>query len=323
MIYSFSELRKNNKKDYAGFAKIKIAVLADSSSQFLCQALRGYGYTQSVDFTIWEADYDQIFQTAIDEASPLYKMQPDYVLIFESSRKLLPKFYKQSPDYKSNFADTHIQTVSQIITTINSRIKTSIIYINLAEINDGIFGNFSNKIASSFVYQIRLLNVKLMELAQQQKNFNICDLASLQNSYGNAMMYDEKVYINTDNFLALDFLPFVAKNITDIILSYAGRFKKCLILDLDNTTWGGIIGDDGIEGIEIGDLGIGKAFTKFQQWVLQLKQRGIILAVCSKNTASIAREPFEKHPDMQLKLSDIALFVANWNNKVDNISKAY
>src|ERR1043166_4800933 len=84
--------------------------------------------------------------------------------------------------------------------------------------------------------------------------------------------------------------------------------KKCVILDLDNTTWGGIIGDDGLENIQIGDLGTGKAFTALQTWAKQLKERGIIIAVSSKNTESIAKEPFEKHPDMVLRLEDIAVF---------------
>ena len=88
---------------------------------------------------------------------------------------------------------------------------------------------------------------------------------------------------------------------------------------MDNTLWGGIIGDDGLENIQIGDLGIGKAFTELQLWIKQLQKRGIILAVCSKNTESIAKEPFEKHPEMKLRLDDIAVFVANWENKVDNI----
>ncbi|MDR2847913.1 MAG: HAD-IIIC family phosphatase, partial [Bacteroidales bacterium] len=85
--------------------------------------------------------------------------------------------------------------------------------------------------------------------------------------------------------------------------------------------WGGVIGDDGMENIQIGQLGIGKAFTEFQYWIKKLQQRGIIVAVCSKNTEAIAKEPFEKHPDMVLKLSDIAVFVANWENKADNIRK--
>jgi FkbH-like protein len=88
---------------------------------------------------------------------------------------------------------------------------------------------------------------------------------------------------------------------------------------LDNTLWGGIIGDDGMDGIQIGNLGIGEVFTKLQDWFKQLKQRGIILAVCSKNEEAAAREPFEKHPDMVLRMDDIAVFVANWDNKADNI----
>jgi FkbH-like protein len=91
------------------------------------------------------------------------------------------------------------------------------------------------------------------------------------------------------------------------------------VLDLDNTLWGGVIGDDGLEKIEIGMLGIGRAFTDLQYWVLKLRQRGVLLAVCSKNTESVARQPFDSHPDMVLSLEDIAVFKANWDNKADNI----
>jgi FkbH-like protein len=119
--------------------------------------------------------------------------------------------------------------------------------------------------------------------------------------------------------LSIDILPEVAAKTVDLIGAMYGKFRKCVILDLDNTLWGGVIGDDGVENIQIGSLGIGKAFTEFQYWIKKLKNRGIILAVCSKNTESVAKEPFEKHPDMVLKLEDIAVFVANWENKADNI----
>jgi FkbH-like protein len=121
--------------------------------------------------------------------------------------------------------------------------------------------------------------------------------------------------------VSIDALPCFAQSVVQIISAFQGTFKKCVILDLDNTVWGGVIGDDGLENIQIGQLGIGKAFTEFQYWIKKLQQRGIIVAVCSKNTESIAKEPFEKHPDMVLKLADIAVFVANWENKADNIRK--
>lgn len=315
----FSQLRKNLKKDFSDFPVLKVALLADSASQFFNQALRGFGYTQGLNLEIWEADYDQIYQTVIDEKSYLYSQSPDFVIIYQSSQKLLSDFYKKKLSDKQSFSTSHQQFIEQLTTLINSRLKCNIVFLNYPEINDSVFGNYTNKTAASFLYQLRLMNINLMKLAMSVKNVNICDLSAIQNFIGSNTLKSDKMYVAADSILSLEALPIVAKNINDIILAYQGKFKKCLILDLDNTLWGGIIGDDGIEGIQIGDLGIGKAFTKFQQWIKQLKERGIILAVCSKNTEHIAKEPFEKHPDMELRLEDIAVFVANWNNKADNI----
>ena len=119
--------------------------------------------------------------------------------------------------------------------------------------------------------------------------------------------------------ISLNALPEVAKKVIDIINAVRGEIKKCIICDLDNTLWGGVIGDDGIEGIQIGELGIGPAFEQFQRYLLLLKERGIILAVCSKNNEDIAKSPFIKHPEMVLKLDDFAVFVANWEDKATNI----
>ena len=167
----------------------------------------------------------------------------------------------------------------------------------------------------------RKLNYLLAELALEKSNLFIADLCAIQNKFGRDFMFSPNVYINTEMVLSLDILPVVAENMVGIISSIEGKFKKCLILDLDNTTWGGIIGDDGLEKIQIGSLGIGKAFSEFQHWVKALQRRGIIIAVCSKNDEDKAKEPFEKHPDMVLKLEDISVFVANWENKADNIRK--
>ncbi len=104
------------------------------------------------------------------------------------------------------------------------------------------------------------------------------------------------------------------------VAAIQGRSFKCLVLDLDNTLWGGVIGDDGLEGIQIGQGSpLGEAYVAFQDYARELSRRGVILAVCSKNDEANAIEPFEKHPDMVLKFGDIASFVANWSNKADNI----
>ena len=158
-----------------------------------------------------------------------------------------------------------------------------------------------------------------MNFAGRNSNFFLCDISSVHNNVGKLNFFQPSVYINTEMVLNIDVLPLIAEKTVAIISALNGKFKKCVILDLDNTTWGGIIGDDGLENIQIGSLGIGKAFSEFQYWIKKLKNRGIIVAVCSKNTESVAREPFEKHPDMVLRIDDIAVFVANWENKADNI----
>lgn len=319
MIAGFSELKKNLKKDFSGMPEIRMAVLADSASQLFSQAIKGYGFTKQLQINVWEAEYDRIYESVMDESSNLYSFKPEFVVIFQSSRKLLSRFNKKNEDGKRNFAANQLEQFEQLNATINSRLTCKIIYLNFAEINDQVFGNFGNKTVHSFIYQLRKINFELMQLSAQTANMNIADLSTLQNQYGQAVLTSDRLYINADNVLNIDALGYVAKMITDIILAYTGKFKKCLILDLDNTLWGGIIGDDGIENIQIGDLGIGKAFTEFQLWIKQLQQRGIILTVCSKNTEHIAKEPFEKHPDMILRTDDIAVFVANWENKVNNI----
>ena len=316
LIKDFLTLKKNLKKDFSGMPEIKIAIVGDFATQFLNQALRGYGYDLNYNFKIYEADYNQIDAQIMDASSELYQFKPDFVLIFQSIQKLHKQYIKSQ---YSKFADTIIKDLDSYCNSINDQLNTQILYVNFPEINDGVFGNFGNKLNQSFIYQTRKVNFELMNQSIVKKNLHIIDYSLLNTNYGKSNMFDPKMYYSADMVLSIDALPVLAKNISDTIASIKGKFKKCLIIDLDNTMWGGIIGDDGIENIQIGDLGIGKAFTELQWWFKQLKQRGIILAICSKNNEHTAKEPFEKHPDMVLKLDDIAVFVANWNNKADNI----
>jgi FkbH-like protein len=317
--FSFQFLKKNLTKDFSGFPTIKIAVLGDSATQMYVQAIKGYGYENGINFDIYEADYDQIELQVFNISSDLYKFKPEYVIIFFSSKKIIKKFWSLNVSEKSDFANRQMKNIENIYHSITNTIGSKIIFFNFQEINDTVFGNFSNKTTVSFVYQLRKMNFEMMNFANKYNNFFILDIDILQAYYGNNFITDNKIYVNTELLLSIDFLPIIAKNTIDIINAIIGKFKKCLILDLDNTIWGGIIGDDGIENIKIGDLGIGKVFSEIQLWIKQLKERGIILAICSKNDEEVAKEPFKKHPDMVLRLDDISVFIANWNNKADNI----
>ena len=315
----FSQLKKNLKNNFENLKSVKVALLGDTATQLLKQALRGTGYDAGLDLQIWEADFGQIERQVFDTASELYTYQPDIVVIFQSTHKLLGKYNKLQPDQYSNLAEDQLQLINNIYTTITAALTTKVIIYNYPEIDDSVFGNYANKTEQAFLFQLRKLNYQLMVYATQNPDIYLCDISSIQNQVGKAFMFQPSVYISTEMVISIDALPLIASRTIDIISALYSNFKKCLILDLDNTLWGGIIGDDGIENIQIGSLGIGKAFTEFQYWIKKLKNRGIILAVCSKNTEAVAKEAFEKHPDMVLKLADIAAFKINWENKVDNI----
>jgi FkbH-like protein len=139
---------------------------------------------------------------------------------------------------------------------------------------------------------------------------------------GRRHWFDDRLWDLAKAFCALDHMPVLAQNMVDIALATRGRVAKCVVLDLDNTLWGGVIGDDGVDGIVLNAHGDGEAFYRLQIYLKELLQRGILLAVCSKNEMSNALLPFEKHPDMVLKRSDITVFLANWSDKAENIRKA-
>lgn len=319
MTKDFSQLKKNLKADLSGLPKVKLALVGDTATQLLVTAIRGMGIECGYNLEVFEAEYNQVERQFFDTSSDLYQFDADFIVLFLSTHKLCEHHSLLPANEQANLARERVAFIESIchIPALESK---KIICFNFPEIDDAIFGNYANKVRSSFPFQVRQLNYELMELAARTPNLNICDIASIQNKLGRDMMFAPNIYISTEMVLSLDSLPFIAERVMDIVYAVNGHFKKCLIIDLDNTIWGGVIGDDGLEGIQLGHgLGIGKAFTEFQMWIKKLKQRGIIICVVSKNNEETAKEPFEKHPDMVLKLNDIAVFIANWETKVDNI----
>jgi FkbH-like protein len=315
---NFARLKKNLKADSTSLSPVRLAILGDAPTQFLRQAIQGYGVEVGIGFDIFEGEYDQIERQILDPGSDLYAHRSRFVLIFQSTQKLHAKFVRTSPAERSHFASDHVVRVRELLRHLHS-LEARVIWCNFTEPTSDVFGNFANKTSASFTAQVRTLNVELMQVARDTKALFICDLASLQNEIGRERAFSPRTFVNTGMVFDLEaWVPF-AKRVTDIVASLTGSPRKALVLDLDNTIWGGVIGDDGLGGIEIGDLGVGRAFTEVQLWAKELRERGIIIAICSKNDEAIAREPFEKHPDMILGSSDVAMFVANWENKVDNI----
>lgn len=316
-VLSFVELRKKCKQKITGAIPLSLFIMSDASTQHLATAIQGTAIMNNIFLDVVNADYNQIEALTLDGNSELYNSNPEYVLLYMCTEKLYDNFCMC--DDKSRFAEKTMDVITRYWTRISDNIKTKIIQFTFVENDDNIYGNYGFKQPQSFIFQLKKLNYLLAKQSSEEKNVFLIDLNRIVTSMGIDRFRDTKLYYTAKIPIALNALPEVAANVIDVIMAIQGKVRKCIILDLDNTIWGGVVGDDGIEGIQIGDLGIGRAFSEFQMWLKELKKRGIILCICSKNNEETAKLPFEKHPEMVLRLDDISVFVANWDDKVSNI----
>lgn len=318
-IFSFRELQKKAKNTTNNVTEIKVAVLGNHTTNFFVKALENQLKVIGFNPSMYESDYDQIDITLIDGESELYKFNPEIIVVFESVLKLKDKFYSvKDNESRSNFYNTEKDIIQNRVSNIRANgLDAKIVYFTYELIDDELYGNLFSKIPHSFYNNLWQLNNELIDFSRNEPDFYVFDI----NKYlkGTESYRDYTALINSDLHYSIDTFAKLSHFLAQFFNAFKGHFKKCLILDLDNTTWGGIIGDDGLENIQVGSLGIGKAFTKLQKWAKHLKERGVILAICSKNTEEVAKEPFEKHSEMVLRLEDISIFVANWENKADNI----
>lgn len=318
---TFMQLKKLSRKAPSQHPQYKIAVMGDCATQHLAAALRGYGVYAGLGLSVFDADYNQIDAQILDPGSELYAFGPNAVLIQMCTEKLYEAFCSTPLDRRTAFAGDTFDRIRHTWQRINAHAQVTIFQCNFPLMDDGCFGQYGNKAPDSFLFQQRKLNYLLMQGCQEVKNVYIIDLDAIQAACGRENFSDPKLYYIAKMPISVDALPAVAKSVVDMVQALRGAVKKCVVLDLDNTLWGGVIGDDGLSGIQIGELGTGHAFSDFQAWLKELKKRGMLLAVCSKNNEAAAKEPFEKHPEMVLRLEDFSMFVANWEDKASNIRR--
>jgi FkbH-like protein len=317
----YSVLTKKAKRLVPGHGdKLKLALLADVSTQHLIPVLRVLFADAGIEVETYEADYDTIQLQAYNPDSQLYSFQPQIVVILQSLMKLKGKFY-DFPGDRSTFSRVQADSIEGLWGIIQSRSQASIIQSNFAVPYERPFGNFGRKVTGNLQDAVRELNRELGLRAKLQPGVFINDIDHIAAWVGGRHFLDERLWGLARSLCAHEFLPDVAQNIVDIALASIGRAVKCVVLDLDNTLWGGVVGDDGLEGIGLGDLDEGGAFRSFQQYLRELSRRGIMLAVCSKNNETLARQVFQEHPGMVLKEEHIAVFVANWEDKATNIRR--
>ena len=227
--------------------KIRVALLGDTATQLLVTAIKGDAMDRGYSLDLYEGESNQVERQVMDPTSDFYQFDAEISIIFQSTHKL-GEYHSSLPVAKQELlAEERLSFIASLCESPSFANK-KLIYFNYPEIEDTVFGSYANKVEFSFSYQVRKLNYELMNLSRQYPNLFICDIAGLQNMLGRQFMFAPNVYMTTEMVLSVNAIPYVASRVVDIIAAIKGQFKKCLILDLDNTVWGGVIGDDGLEG---------------------------------------------------------------------------
>ena len=297
---------------------LKVAVLADCAVQQLTALLKVLAARNGVALEVYEGGYDSIDLEILNPDSGLYAFGPQFAIVLVSGEKLKSRMYDSAD--RTTFAADTVGRIANLWSAFGAQSRATIVQSNFVLPSERAFGNYELKVADSVGAIFTEINYRLAIQARSVKNVLLNDVDFLAASIGRSQWLDLRLWNMAKVPCRLDHLPRLAQSLLDTLLAATGVvLSKCVVLDLDNTLWGGVIGDDGLEGIALGDFDEGEAFVGFQKFIRELKRRGIILAVVSKNEHANAILPFRDHPHMVLKEDDISAFVANWDNKADNI----
>jgi FkbH-like protein len=263
--------------------------------------------------------YDQFLQDALMPQSAINQARPDAVLLALDHRGLSIIPAPGDIDAAQQTADAAVGLLDAIRAAIRLNSGAPCIVQTLAPPPEGLFGSLDCALPGTARHLIDNVNRSIIRSLRQSEDL-LLDVAGIAGTVGLAEWHSPGLWNLAKLPFADCFVPLYADHVARIIGAMRGKSRRALILDLDNTVWGGVIGDDGLEGIKIaqGDA-TGEAHLSVQRLALALRARGVVLAVSSKNTDSVARQPFTDHPDMLLKESHIAVFQANWDDKASNI----
>ena len=302
-------------------APIKLAILGGYSLYPLHELLEHLCSVQGTPIEVWLGDYDNYVSEIMDEAGELYSFAPKVVLLLPAEGRC--KYSGQLTDTRAAQQAEATQTAKSVLELarkVNAQTGAEVILGNFMLPSRHDLGAYrSRALGSDWTFR-KWVNLELGLNAPPC--VRICDLEFLAARIGGAQAADPRGWFETKQPGSPALLVELAREAAHLIASLKRAPKKVLVLDLDNTLWGGVVADDGLEGIELGDTSPrGEAFKAFQKYIVSLKQRGVLLAVCSKNDFAKAAEPFEKHPEMILRMADLVSFKANWEPKSENIRR--
>lgn len=304
------------------YIKKKVAILGGSTTNDIKLVLELFLLNYGIQAEFYESEYNQYYQDAVFENEVLETFEPDLIYIFTTNRNI--SRYPSMADSKDTIdllLENEMIRFKTIWESIEKRYHCPVIQNNFEMPSYRLLGNKDASDIHGKINFLTRLNMFFYEYAQQHENFFICDINYISADYGLNEWSDPFYYHMYKYALNVAAIPYLVFNVANIIKSVFGKNKKGLVLDLDNTLWGGVVGEDGVEGIKIGpEQSQGQVYSEFQRYVKELKQLGIVLNIDSKNDYENAIKGLQ-HPDSELNPKDFVVIKANWNPKDQNFAE--
>lgn len=296
--------------------RARVAVAGSYTTSQLGPLLRLAALRRGVHLELYEAGFGLYTQEILDPSSDLYAFAPDYVVIAPHEGAIGFPQLTDAADVDEAL-NGEVERWVTLWNAVRSHSSARVVQHMIAIRPETAWGHVAPRVGGTRDAMLSALNARLAEAAGAEVLTVDCD--RIAGAFGKARWFDDRYWHLAKQAVALDALPELARHTAAVLTAAEGLSCKCVALDLDNTLWGGVIAEDGLSGIELGNGARGEAYVAFQEYLLALRSRGIILAVASKNNDADAREPFEQHPDTRLRLDDFAAFQANWNDKPSSL----
>jgi FkbH-like protein len=299
---------------------IKLGVLSNGTTDLLLPALSASALRHGVWVHTVGTAFDQVAAEALDPASDINRSGCQFVLLALDHRGLPLAPSPDDPGRAHATVNATIQYVCSVCKGLQESSPACTVILQTApQVGASLFGSMERDVPGTWQWLIEQYNRELRAWVRKTSNL-LLDTAALAESVGLARWHDPVQWTLGKFAFALEIVPLYADWLGRLIAAARGKTRKCLVLDLDNTLWGGVVGDDGVAGIVLGNGSpAGEAFLSIQRAALALRERGIVLAVSSKNDDAVARSVFRSHPEMLLKEEHIAVFQANWQDKASNL----
>ena len=299
---------------------LRLVLLSDTTTDVVVPALVAASAGRGVLLDVAVSPYGQIEQQVFNPTPELVHPAPDVVMICLDARTLGLDASRADPGEAEQLVSSTIQRIRALSTQARRQFGAPVLLSTLPMLPEPWAGSVDRRLPGSSRRMIDAVNDAIVDLASSDGTL-LLDVEAIASAVGRALWYDPSQWYSARLSVPLELLPLYADHAARLFAALRGRSKKCLVLDLDDTLWGGIVGDVGVDDLEIGQGSpTGEAHLALQHYALQCRDRGIVLAVCSKNQESAALAPFRQHPGMALREDHLAVVRANWDDKASNLA---